>query len=706
MNPAPTNANANADDWLAANQRHLLAALQRVRLALERAAAARDHAGAEAMQPESAPENFSAVGATEAAGETATEPASALQTLCAAFALSPFERDVLLLCAGRELDASFGPLCAAARGEPSRESPTFSLALAALPGAHWSALTPAAPLRRWRLLELGTGDVLTAAPLRLDERVLHFLTGVEYLDDRLQGLVHRVSAEESLPPTQAALARRIANDWAGASPQRPRPIIQLREGDADDRRAVAAAVSALLGLQLHALRAADLPASATERDALARLWQREAVLSRSALLVEAEDAEPESARGLIPFLETVGGLILVNRREPLPLARRASLRFDVMRPNAAEQRALWDEALGPLGAQLNGQLDRVLAQFHLGARGIRAAGTELALATHPTAGACRRRDDESLTSVSTNAVTHPAASAPVVETATAPALAARLWEICCARTRPRLDDLAQRLRPAAAWDDLVLPEEPRRVLREIAAQVRQRCKVYETWGFAAKGARGLGLSALFAGPSGTGKTMAAEVLAAELHLDLYRIDLSAVVSKYIGETEKNLRRIFDAAEDSGVILLFDEADALFGKRSEVRDSHDRYANVEISYLLQRVEAYRGLAILTTNMKSAVDSAFLRRLRFVVQFPFPDAPQRAEIWRRIFPGATPTENVEPHKLAALNVPGGNIRTLALNAAFLAADEGQPVRMTHLLRAARSECAKLEKPLTEAETKGWV
>ena len=312
--------------------------------------------------------------------------------------------------------------------------------------------------------------------------------------------------------------------------------------------------------------------------------------------------------------------------------------------------------------------------------------------------------------MSTNPVTHPAASAPVVDTAstpaTAPALAARLWEICCARTRPRLDDLAQRLRPVAAWDDLVLPEEQRRVLREITAQVRQRFKVYETWGFAAKGARGLGLSALFAGPSGTGKTMAAEALAAELQLDLYRIDLSAVVSKYIGETEKNLRRIFDAAEDSGVILLFDEADALFGKRSVVRDSHDRYANVEISYLLQRVEAYRGLAILTTNQKSAVDHAFLRRLRFVVQFPFPDAPQRAEIWRRIFPGATPTEGVEPLKLAALNVPGGNIRNVALNAAFLAADEGQPVRMTHLLRAARSECAKLEKPLTEAETKGWV
>jgi SpoVK/Ycf46/Vps4 family AAA+-type ATPase len=239
----------------------------------------------------------------------------------------------------------------------------------------------------------------------------------------------------------------------------------------------------------------------------------------------------------------------------------------------------------------------------------------------------------------------------------------------------------------------------------MSAHVRQRMTVYERWGFSGKGARGLGISALFAGESGTGKTMAAEVLAADLTLDLYRIDLSAVVSKYIGETEKNLRRVFDAAEQGGAILLFDEADALFGKRSEVKDSHDRYANIEVSYLLQRMEAYRGLAILTTNRREALDSAFLRRIRFIVRFPFPDAAQRAEIWRRIFPAATPTEQLDHAQLARLNVAGGNIRNVALNAAFLAADANEPVRMTHLLRAARTEYDKLEKPLTEAEIGGW-
>ena len=211
---------------------------------------------------------------------------------------------------------------------------------------------------------------------------------------------------------------------------------------------------------------------------------------------------------------------------------------------------------------------------------------------------------------------------------------------------------------------------------------------------------------MFAGPSGTGKTLAGEVLANELRLDLYRIDLSQVVSKYIGETEKNLRRVFDAAEASGAILLFDEADALFGKRSEVKDSHDRYANIEISYLLQKMEAYRGLAILTTNMKSALDAAFLRRIRFIVQFPFPDIAQREQIWRRVFPAATPTESLEFSRLARLQVAGGNIRNMALNAAFLAAEADQPVRMAHLLQAARNEYAKLERPLTEAEIGDWL
>ena len=281
-----------------------------------------------------------------------------------------------------------------------------------------------------------------------------------------------------------------------------------------------------------------------------------------------------------------------------------------------------------------------------------------------------------------------------------------VWDACRSLARPKLEDLAQRIVPCATWDDLILPDLQKNTLRQLAAQVRHRMKVYETWGFAEKGRRGLGVSALFTGVSGTGKTMAAEVLARELRLDLYRIDLSAVVSKYIGETEKNLKQVFDAAEEGGVLLLFDEADALFGKRSEVRDSHDRYANIEVGYLLQRMEAYQGLAILTTNLKSSMDTAFQRRLRFTVNFPFPDAAQREAIWRKVFPAATPTEGLDPKKLAQLNVTGGNIRNIALNAAFLAAEAGTPVGMANLVEAARLEAHKIERPLSDAETRGWV
>jgi SpoVK/Ycf46/Vps4 family AAA+-type ATPase len=243
------------------------------------------------------------------------------------------------------------------------------------------------------------------------------------------------------------------------------------------------------------------------------------------------------------------------------------------------------------------------------------------------------------------------------------------------------------------------------ILRQIVAHARHSSVVFGEWGFAGRYTLGHGLSALFSGHSGTGKTMAAGILARELDRDLYQIDLATVVSKYIGETEKHLRRIFDTAERSGAILLFDEADALFGKRSEVRDSRDRYANLEVAYLLQKMESYRGIAILTTNMQKSMDTAFQRRLRFAVQFPFPEAESRERIWRKVFPAQAPTHGLDFPRLAQLNVTGGIIRNIALLAAFLAADEKQPIGMRHVLSAARTEYAKLEKPLTAAESRGW-
>jgi SpoVK/Ycf46/Vps4 family AAA+-type ATPase len=290
---------------------------------------------------------------------------------------------------------------------------------------------------------------------------------------------------------------------------------------------------------------------------------------------------------------------------------------------------------------------------------------------------------------------------PEEEGADAADVAQRAWSASLVKTRPHLDVLAQRLEPIATWDDIVLPDAERTLLEQISSQVRQRSRVYDDWGFRQKMNRGLGISTLFAGQSGTGKTMAAEVIANQLALNLYRIDLSAVVSKYIGETEKNLRRLFDAAEDGGAILFFDEADALFGKRSEVRDSHDRYANIEVSYLLQRMEAYRGLAILATNLKSALDHAFLRRLRFIVNFPFPGAEERRAIWQRAFPPETPLGKLDFDRLARLSLTGGSIHNIALNAAFLAARAGTPVTMPLLFDATRAEMRKMGRPVNERD-----
>jgi hypothetical protein len=680
MNAAPP------DTWAEANQRYLMAAIAVVRALLEQHAGPRRETPQEPERPRrwrrrapertDAPELEEGDGPTQALREAseAMPAPSALETLCATFGLSPFERNLLLLCAGMELDSAFAGHCAAAQDDPRRGYPTFGLALAALPEAHWNALTPAAPLRFWRLVETTGDENLTTAPLRIDERVLHYLTGVTYLDERLQGLVEPLGEPPELPPSHQVLVQKISRLWSRNEGASAVPAVQLCGDEDAGKHAVAAAASDAVGLRLHAIRAADVPTAATEREALARLWEREAVLSGSALLLDCHEAnDPDGLRPVLALVERLRGALVVTGREPLRTRERQLVRLDVNKPGPAEQRSLWREALGPLASRSNGQIEVLTAQFDLGVRGIRAASAELLAEVSV-------QDREASDSA--------------------------LWEVCRVRSRPRLDDLAQRIEAVATWEDLVLPEPQRETLREVAAHVRGRARVYEGWGFASRGARGLGISALFTGASGTGKTMAAEVLAGALRLDLYRIDLSQVVNKYIGQTEKNLRRVFDAAEEGGAILLFDEADALFGKRSEIKDSHDRYANIEVSYLLQRMEAYRGLAILTTNMKDALDMAFLRRIRFVVQFPFPDAEGRAEIWRRVFPPETPTEGLDPERLARLSVTGGNIRNIALNAAFLAADAGEPVRMTHLARAARSECLKLEKPLTEAEIGGWA
>jgi hypothetical protein len=269
------------------------------------------------------------------------------------------------------------------------------------------------------------------------------------------------------------------------------------------------------------------------------------------------------------------------------------------------------------------------------------------------------------------------------------------------QTGSALDTLARRIVPRHHWRDIVLPAEAGEQLRQIGARVGSRQRVLGEWGFARRLGPNAGVNALFSGPPGTGKTMAAEVLANDLGLDLYKIDLSSVISKYIGETEKNLERIFVAAEQANVILFFDEADALFGKRSEVRDSHDRYANVEISYLLQRMEEYAGLAILATNLRQNMDDAFVRRLHFIVEFPFPSAADRERLWEAHFPPELPrAADVDAAALArSFKLAGGSIRSIVVDAAYLAAMEGGQVSALHLVQAARREYQKMGKVAPE-------
>jgi SpoVK/Ycf46/Vps4 family AAA+-type ATPase len=277
-----------------------------------------------------------------------------------------------------------------------------------------------------------------------------------------------------------------------------------------------------------------------------------------------------------------------------------------------------------------------------------------------------------------------------------------LFKAARSHSNPRLSGLARKIVPRYGWNDIVVPKDQLSILHEIVSTVRGRAKVMEEWGIGRKLAASNGVTILFAGPPGTGKTMGAEVIAGELGLDLYKIDLSTIVSKYIGETEKNLERIFAEAQSSNAILFFDEADAIFGKRSEVKDAHDRYANIETSYLLQRMEAYDGVTILATNLRANLDEAFTRRLQFALDFPFPEAPDRLRIWQTLFPPEVPRmPDLDLGILAQrFKLAGGNIRNIIVNAAFQAAASGTPVTMAHLLHGTRRELQKMGRLSTTA------
>ncbi|WP_299193950.1 ATP-binding protein [uncultured Erythrobacter sp.] len=578
------------------------------------------------------------------------------------FALTDFEGDVLLLAAASELDAECASIIARLQNGGAA---SFSLALAALPDAHWSALLPDAPLRRWGLVHLSSTASIPRAELRIDERILHFMLGLDCCDPALRALFEPLEDGLEIPSSLEPVKRRIQQNWAQVDTFDGRPDNLLLWGpDREVARALCHAAASQAGYGAIEVRLADLPAAPEELRSTMRLLKREALLTSSWVALDCGALDPEGTARLDTVLTAAQLPLLITARTPPHSDLRATM-IEVPRMCAAERLSMWQKLLRDDG-EPGDNMRRLAFQFRLTIGEMRAALCD--------ARAC-------------------SGEAGNVDRA--------LWDACRVQARLAMPPTIERRDASLDWDALILPSRETEVLQSIAAQMRSRARVHEEWQMGKASAQGNGIAALFAGPSGTGKTLAAEVLASAVGLDLYRVDLSQVISKYIGETEKNLRHIFDAAERGGAALLFDEADALFGKRSDVKSSHDRNANMEVSYLLQRIESYGGLAILTSNLKDNLDEAFLRRLRFVVEFPHPQPSGRKAIWKRMLRDPTPCGAIDFDRLAKLNLAGGSIRNIALNAAFIAADQNRAVEMDDLRAASADEYAKLERVFGDEE-----
>jgi hypothetical protein len=618
-----------------------------------------------------------------------------LDRLCRAAGLSALDRALLVLALAPELDLKYERVFAYLQDDVTRKRPTVDLALQLFcPG--WEAraagrarLAAGAPLLRHRLLHLADDPAhrdppLLARYLRPDPRVVEHLLGYDQPDAALLPYVRVAEPEAELSGLLLDDALKAGLAALARAPH-PGTLVHLRGDYGVGRRTAAEALCREAGVRLLAADAAAmLAAGADAFPALAGAVAREALLRGAAVLWEGWDAlltddrAPQRARVLrdaadapLTFLSGAGAWDPGEAAGDVPLVR-----VELPRPGYAARVQLW-------GALLNGDgegvdVDDLANRFRLSGGQIRDA---LAAAR------VRAR------------VGGPAAG---------PLTTAELSAACRAQSTRRLAELARKVTPRYGWDDIVLPEDRREQLREIVNAMRYRSLVLHRWGFDGKLAMGKGLNVLFAGPPGTGKTMAAEIVAGALGLDLYRIDLASMVSKYIGETEKNLSRIFAEAESSNAVLFFDEADAMFGKRTEVRDSHDRYANLEVSYLLQRMEEYEGVVVLASNFRKNMDEAFVRRMHFTIDFPFPSERERLRIWEGVWPEALPRDPDLP--LAALarrvEVAGGNIRNIALAAAFLAAEDGGVVTAAHLVRATRREYQKMGKVVSEAELAGFA
>lgn len=631
-------------------------------------------------------------------GASPAADASRLQQLIQRYALTPFDVDVLLLTLAPELDRRYERLYAYLQDHVGRRRPTVDLALhlfcpdAAARLSRRAHFDPGAPLIRHDLVHLLSEaeqprPSLLAHTLHLDEQIVRFLLYEDRLDARLFSCCELLDGLMPQWLHESQVLRQV-EALVGAAQRRERPLRLYFQGSAGiGRRYTAVALAATLDRPLLYLNADLIPAD--EVDQTVCLACRYAVLYDTLLYVDAADtlhvAQPARRAHLLQQVVAAGPRFLilagVSPWQPVGNAPLAVAPLTFTRPDFAQRRACWQAHLATADIPVT---DRELAQL---------------------SGRFRLTPAQIATAAATVAVTWQASASDEGGGNTPPALDA-LFAAARAQSGHDLAALTRRIRPLYTWDDIVLPPASISQLHEICQRVTSRHQVLDAWGFGRRLSLGHGTNALFTGPSGAGKTMAAEVIANALGLDLYQIDLSGVVSKYIGETEKNLDRIFAAAENANAILFFDEADALFGKRSEVRDSHDRYANIEISYLLQKMESYDGLAILATNLRQNLDDSFVRRLAFTVHFPFPTAADRLRIWQGIWPAATPlAADVDLAWLAQrFKLSGGNIKNVALAAAYLAANDASSVTLDHILQAIRREYQKLGKALSTEELYG--
>ncbi|MDO0928897.1 ATP-binding protein [Streptomyces sp. TG1A-8] len=610
-------------------------------------------------------------------------PGSVLGTLAERFGLSPLDTDLLLIATAPDLDARFERLYGYLNDDLTRRRPTTGLALelCGLPAASAARFrfSPGAPLVAGGLVEVTETDrPPLSRVLAVPDRVTAHLLGGAEPDARLAGVLGEAGEDPTAEAAEVGRAAAAACSGTG--------LVHLL-GRGGDAPGLAVAALRAAGLRPLALDAAELARHRGDVPAIARVAAREALLTGAGVVLgplEAMPPEPaERTRSMRAVCAALRGTPLFTYGaggwDPA-WAADTPVVLPVAPPSAERWSARWRHALAGAGTDgsVSGDADalaRAVAAHRLDGGQLRRAA-DAAVRTAGLAGRPLSPDD--------------------------------LRSAVRAQNGAGLARLARRVEPDVGWEDLVLPPPTRRSLRELAVRARHREQVLGQWRMRPGGGRGHGVIALFAGGSGTGKTMSAEVVAADLGMDLYVVDLSTVVDKYLGETEKNLERIFTEASAVNAVLLFDEADAIFGKRSEVRDAHDRHANVESAYLLQRMESFDGIAVLTTNLRANLDEAFTRRLDVVAEFPVPDAAHRLVLWERCLGERLPRAADLDLRFCAdrFELAGGSIRACAVTAAYLAAESGEPLAMGQLVTAVAQEYRKLGRLVLEGEFGPWT